>query len=388
MAAEPIQSPPIKDTPGAFPETPADSLRQQSSYVGSNGAQPTSTARDHPLHNSATDAPATTGNTTANVQDPQNQPWGETTAVPSPADSTHQKATPAATSDSSPDEEKDDALGGYAPLKTHTSRPDDLHRTASGRQLTENELFTVLSRRRTGASGFSKDSDDGDEQQEIRRLMSRMFGQGRQANSEEEKTRHVGVIFKNLTVKGVGLGAALQPTTGDVFLGFPRFLAKFFSKGKKASGKAPVRTILNDFTGCVKPGEMLLVLGRPGAGCSTFLKVIGNQRAGFEDVSGDVTYGGADSKTMAKDFRGEVLYNPEDDLHYATLTVKETLEFALKTRTPGKNSRNEGETRKQYVAEFLRVVAKLFWIEHTMMTKVGDSLTRGVSGGEKKRYVT
>jgi ABC-type multidrug transport system ATPase subunit len=145
---------------------------------------------------------------------------------------------------------------------------------------------------------------------------------------------------------------------------------------------------LNDFTGCVKPGEMLLVLGRPGAGCSTFLKVIGNQRAGFEDVSGDVTYGGADSKTMAKDFRGEVLYNPEDDLHYATLTVKETLEFALKTRTPGKNSRNEGETRKQYVAEFLRVVAKLFWIEHTMMTKVGDSLTRGVSGGEKKRYVT
>lgn len=84
-------------------------------------------------------------------------------------------------------------------------------------------------------------------------------------------------------------------------------------------------------------------------------------------------------------YRGEILYNPEDDLHYATLSVKNTLEFALKTRTPGKASRNEGESRGDYVKEFLRVVAKLFWIEHTMGTKVGNEYVRGVSGGEKKR---
>ncbi|KAF2804614.1 ABC multidrug transporter-like protein [Mytilinidion resinicola] len=80
-----------------------------------------------------------------------------------------------------------------------------------------------------------------------------------------------------------------------------------------------------------------------------------------------------------------VLYNPEDDLHYATLKVKETLSFALKTRTPGKSSRNDGESRADYVREFLRVVSKLFWIEHTMNTKVGNEFVRGVSGGEKKR---
>jgi len=57
----------------------------------------------------------------------------------------------------------------------------------------------------------------------------------------------------------------------------------------------------------------------------------------------------------------------------------------LTTRTPGKASRIEGESRKQYVQEFLRVVSKLFWIEHTMNTKVGDAFVRGVSGGEKKR---
>ena len=50
---------------------------------------------------------------------------------------------------------------------------------------------------------------------------------------------------------------------------------------------------------------MLLVLGRPGSGCSTFLKVIGNQRSGFESIDGDVLYGGTDSHTMADKYRSE-----------------------------------------------------------------------------------
>jgi len=79
------------------------------------------------------------------------------------------------------------------------------------------------------------------------------------------------------------------------------------------------------------------------------------------------------------------LYNPEDDLHYATLTVHDTLSFALKTRTPGKESRVPGESRKDYRKTFLRAIAKIFWIEHAMGTRIGNELIRGVSGGEKKR---
>ncbi|KAL8687527.1 MAG: hypothetical protein Q9218_006329, partial [Villophora microphyllina] len=287
----------------------------------------------------------------------------------------------------------DYADGKFQPIKTAatkdtTDQRPKMQKKGSGR-MTEDDLFRVLSRRRTNAS-------DGpgsqltpvvtqEEQAEIERLMSRMFGQNRREHSEEEKTRHVGLTFKNLTVKGMGLGAALQPTLSDPFLGLPRLLSKLFSKGKSASSKPPVRTILNDFTGCVRPGEMLLVLGRPGSGCSTFLKVLANQRFGYESIQGDVTYGGSDAKEMGKNYRGEIVYNPEDDLHYATLSVKNTLSFALKTRTPGKASRNEGESRSDYVKEFLRVVTKLFWIEHTLGTKVGDEFVRGVSGGEKKR---
>ncbi|KAI4230807.1 MAG: hypothetical protein LQ349_006013 [Xanthoria aureola] len=289
--------------------------------------------------------------------------------------------------------EDDDVDGKFQPIKTAAAKDttDQRPKLQSKRssRMTEDDLFRVLSRRKTNTSDHPgsemSPAVTQEEQAEIERLMSRMFGANRRAQSEEEKTRHVGLVFKNLTVKGMGLGAALQPTLSDPFLGLPRLLSKLFTKGKSASGKPPVRTILNDFTGCVKPGEMLLVLGRPGAGCSTFLKVLSNQRFGYESIKGDVTYGGTDAKEMAKNYRGEIVYNPEDDLHYATLSVKNTLSFALKTRTPGKASRNEGESRLDYVREFLRVVSKLFWIEHTLGTKVGNEFVRGVSGGEKKR---
>lgn len=52
------------------------------------------------------------------------------------------------------------------------------------------------------------------------------------------------------------------------------------------------RDLIHDFSGVVRDGEMLLVLGRPGSGCSTFLKAIANKRVGFAAVTGEVSYGG------------------------------------------------------------------------------------------------
>jgi ATP-binding cassette subfamily G (WHITE) protein 2 (SNQ2) len=296
----------------------------------------------------------------------------------------HESISSKSSTESTMMQKEDSHFMPIQPARTNDSqkRPGHHSRTSS---YNAEDLFRTLSRRRTSVTSKS-DAELQDEHAEIERLMSRMFGKDRQAHSEDEKTRHVGVVFRDLTVRGMGLGAALQPTTGDFFLGLPRLVKNFISRGPKAAfGKPPVRELLSDFNGAIRPGEMLLVLGRPGSGCSTFLKVLGNQRFGYVSVDGDVTYGGTDAKKMAKDFRGEVLYNPEDDLHYATLTVQQTLKFALRTRTPGKESRNEGESRADYVREFLKVVLKLFWIEHTVNTKVGDEFVRGVSGGEKKR---
>ncbi|KAL1594863.1 ATP-binding cassette transporter snq2 [Nothophoma quercina] len=313
----------------------------------------------------------------------------EDDVVPESEAQREEEVVPYVHSDSSSDSEDDEP----AEVKPTSSATRPSLQSKQSRPMTEDDLFRVLSRRRTSQTNALSRKDTqatassaDDEQDEINKLMSRMFGHTRQEASEEEKTRHLGVIFKNLTVKGQGLGAALQPTAGDFFMNPVRLLKNLFTRGPKAAaGKPPVQTLIDDFSGCIKPGEMLLVLGRPGSGCSTFLKMLGNQRFGYEEITGDVRYGGTDADEMAKKYRSEVLYNPEDDLHYATLKVKDTLKFALKTRTPGKDSRKDGESRADYVSEFLRVVTKLFWIEHTLGTKVGNEFVRGVSGGEKKR---
>jgi hypothetical protein len=118
----------------------------------------------------------------------------------------------------------------------------------------ENELLQVISRRRSNTSGHELD----EEMAQIEKLMSRMFGKERQASSEEEKTRHLGVIWKNLTVKGLGLGAALQPTIGDIFLALPRLIKGLLTRGRKSAGTAtaPIKTILKDFTVSLTYKEM------------------------------------------------------------------------------------------------------------------------------------
>lgn len=129
----------------------------------------------------------------------------------------------------------------------------------------EDDIIRILSRRRTNASSTHEEQQET--KAEIEQLLSSIFGNTRKNGSQEEKTRHLGVVFKNLTVKGQGLGASIQPTNGDFFLGPFRAIWGLFTKGSKAGVKKPsIRTLINNFNGCVKPGEMLLVLGRPGSG--------------------------------------------------------------------------------------------------------------------------
>lgn len=86
---------------------------------------------------------------------------------------------------------------------------------------------------------------------------------------------------------------------------------------------------------------------------------------------------------MAKRYRGEVVYSAEDDVHAATLTVAQTLGFALKLKTPGKLP--PGKTKSELENEVLDVVLRMLSISHTRDTKVGSAYERGVSGGERKR---
>lgn len=131
----------------------------------------------------------------------------------------------------------------FAPVQSQTSRPNNRDDSTREGHLDGAEDRDALARRQTTNSlGRHQSNEDWSE---IQRLMSRMFGRERQEHSEEEKTRHSGVIWKNLNVKGAGLGAALQPTVGDIFLGLPRLVKGLLTRGRKG---VPVKTILHDFT--------------------------------------------------------------------------------------------------------------------------------------------
>jgi ABC-type multidrug transport system ATPase subunit len=51
------------------------------------------------------------------------------------------------------------------------------------------------------------------------------------------------------------------------------------------------RYLLKDFSGLLRPGEMMLVVGRPGSGCTTFLKSLAGLTSSYAGKEGGVYYG-------------------------------------------------------------------------------------------------
>ncbi|KAI0506555.1 ABC-2 type transporter-domain-containing protein [Xylaria bambusicola] len=211
--------------------------------------------------------------------------------------------------------------------------------------------------------------------------LGKFMREGRfERRTEEGSEKRVGVVYRNLTVKGIGSAASFVRTVPDAVIGtFGPDLWHNFTKllPSLRFRKPPTRTLIHDFTGCVRDGEMMLVLGRPGSGCSTFLKAITNNRESYAAVEGDVSYGGIPAKRQKKMYRGEVNYNPEDDIHHATLNVWQTLTFALLNKTK--------KSGKEDIPLIATALMKIFGISHTKYTLVGDEYVRGVSGGERKR---
>ncbi|TDZ36627.1 Brefeldin A resistance protein [Colletotrichum spinosum] len=195
-----------------------------------------------------------------------------------------------------------------------------------------------------------------------------------------EPAKRLGVSFRNLTVKGVESSTKQVVTfPRDVLntLGpdFYHFVTGFFPKLKFR--KEPTVDLVRNMTGTVRHGEIMLVLGRPGSGCSTFLKAIANHRDEYAGVEGEVFYGAIPAEDQQRLYRGEVVYCEEDDRHFPSLTVWQTLWFALKNKT---------RKREQWtIPIILESLLQMFGIDHTKNTLVGDEHTRGVSGGERKR---
>lgn len=257
-------------------------------------------------------------------------------------------------------------------------------------------LFKTISRRSTRPSTRRRQSlaPDGNEDKELGDIgdastekevefdLDQFMKEGHfEKRKDGRSAKKVGVVWKNLTVKGIGATATFARTLPDAIIGtFGPDLYKIvsgFIPALRLGRHSQTRILANDYSGVLKDGEMMLVLGRPGSGCSTFLKAIANNRESYASIEGQVSYGGIPADKQKKRFRGEVNYNPEDDTHFANLNVWQTLYFALMNKTK-KNDKHE-------IPIILDALLKIFGISHTKYTPVGDEFVRGVSGGERKR---
>lgn len=242
------------------------------------------------------------------------------------------------------------------------------------------EIFRTLTRQSTFSEHDRErqlfdtaDSDDAEEvygdwsmAQEVKEMDARNVAQ---------KSKRLGVTWKNLTVKGVSQSAMIQENA----------LSQFnILRGIKESRKPTnLKTIIDNSHGCVKPGEMLLVLGRPGSGCTTLLRQLANKRDGYANIEGDVHFGTLPPHEADK-YRGQIVMQTEQEIFFPTLTVGQTMDFATKMKIPDQAVRNP-PNEKEYQQQVKNFLLRSMGILHTHDTKVGNEYVRGVSGGERKR---
>jgi ABC-type multidrug transport system fused ATPase/permease subunit len=119
------------------------------------------------------------------------------------------------------------------------------------------------------------------------------------------------VSWNELIVRGAGAGVTHQSTIGQTLQGPVKALKAIFQHVRR-----PERTILHNVDGVVKAGEMLVVLGRPGSGCSTLLKALCGLTDEYLGWEGQVRYNGVDLETFKRHFRGDAVYTSDGGIPF------------------------------------------------------------------------
>jgi ABC-type multidrug transport system ATPase subunit len=155
-------------------------------------------------------------------------------------------------------------------------------------------------------------------------------------------------------------------------------------------------TVLSGVQARLRPGTLTLLLGGPSSGKSSLLQAIAGQLRPTPGATlqGTVTYNGQPATSLP--MQRVVGLVQQYDNHLAHMTVRETLTFAYACQTgagrqlPGL-CRDVRLTSAQQAevcaisAKRVDAVMEVLDLLHVADTLLGDDMTRGVSGGQRKR---
>ncbi|XP_062143567.1 pleiotropic drug resistance protein 3-like isoform X2 [Alnus glutinosa] len=183
-----------------------------------------------------------------------------------------------------------------------------------------------------------------------------------------------------------------------------------FVKVTRCNSQEAKLSILKDVSGIIKPSRLTLLLGPPGCGKTTFLLALAGKLDQTLNVAGEISYNGykldefVPQKTSA--------YISQYDLHIPEMTVRETIDFSARCQGVGNRadimvevSRREKEAGivpDPDVDTYMKAISvegqkgnlqtdyvlKILGLDICSDTMVGDALTSGISGGQKKRLTT
>ncbi|XP_057859925.2 ABC transporter G family member 42 isoform X2 [Cryptomeria japonica] len=219
------------------------------------------------------------------------------------------------------------------------------------------------------------------------------------------KLPKVEVRFENLTVDAeCYVGGRALPTLWNSARNFAESLLDTFGLSPTKKTKL---TILKNASGILRPSRMTLLLGPPGSGKTTLLLALAGKLDSNLQVEGEVTYNGhrldefVPQKTSA--------YISQNDLHVGDMTVRETIDFSARCQGVGHryDLLSELTAREEQAGIFPEADVDLFMkatamggvksslqTDYTLKilgldicgdTIIGNEMTRGISGGQKKR---
>ncbi|KAJ3276195.1 hypothetical protein HDV01_005643 [Terramyces sp. JEL0728] len=135
------------------------------------------------------------------------------------------------------------------------------------------------------------------------------------------------------------------------------------------------KTILSEVSGAVYPGQVLAIMGPSGAGKTTCLDMLAMKNKGGVALGSILVNG---DEMDQKTFTAISGFVDQEDVHLPNLTVREVLMFSASLRLP------ESMSHKHKVNRVEAIILQL-GLAKVADSRVGDTLTRGISGGEKRR---